>query len=616
MSAPSFQPFLLPDAPAIGAHDRIQRLITAADTAIAFQPFIDVLNHQVHGYEALARPAAQQGFADISQLLQLASSADLRAALELHLCHQAIQAFHQQQLNGRLFLNLSPEALGHADFSVESLLDALRAVGLPFLRVVIELTEQQATDHPERLQANLNRLRTVGILLALDDFAAGYNGMLHWLHRQPDIVKIDRALLSGIDRIPKKYRFVRAVVHLAKESGALIVAEGIEHMNEAQVLAGLGVDFLQGYLFGRPAIDPVRALEPEIIASLTGHCRCTGGQDCQIDQLIQPAPAIQLTERIDEVMTRFLDDPELRALPVLDGALPVGIAWRHDLMNLYATPYGRPLNERRSISRLMDRRPVIVDQSESLTALSRRISERDHRNFHDVFIITRGREYAGIGQLIDLLRLFTQEQIRHAQHLNPLTGLPGNVPIIETLRQWLNEEIDFVLVYADLDYFKAVNDYYGFQRGDRMIGYLNDVLKNHCHPARDFLGHVGGDDFVMLFRSADWQAQCAAILEAFDAGIAQFYDADAQARGGIETTDREGRFRHYPYCSLTLAALPCPAPCPISVEALTEQASHIKKQGKQIHGSVLEIGAISAEHPMPAPRLEPAFAPHADRVTR
>lgn len=582
-----------------GARQRIERLIAQADTAVAFQPFIDVLNHRVHGYEALARPAAAHGFADIGQLLHIASAAELRAPLELHLCVQAIAAFDRLGLQGRLFLNLSPEALGQAEFSVERLLDALRAHGIPFLRVVIELTEQQHTQHPERLQANLDRLRTVGIRLALDDFAAGYNGMLHWLHRQPEIVKIDRALLSGIDHSPKKYRFVRAVVHLAKESGALIVAEGIEHISEAQVLTGLGVDFLQGYLFGRPAIDPVRALEPEIIAALTGHCRCDNERDCQINRLIQDAPAIQLTEQIDQVMARFLADPELRALPVLDGNLPVGIAWRHDLMNLYATPYGRPLNERRSISRLMDRRPVIVDESESLTLLSRRLSERDHRSFHDVFIITKARAYAGIGQLIDLLRLFTQEQVRHAQHLNPLSGLPGNVPITETLHAWLNQSIPFVLVYADLDYFKAINDYYGFQRGDRVLGFLTEILKNHCHPARDFLGHIGGDDFVMLFRSTDWQTQCEAILQAFDQGITQFYDAADQVRGAIETTDRDGRLRRFPYCSITLAALICPAPCPLAVESLTEHASHLKTQGKKANGSVLEIGEIPANDRVP-----------------
>lgn len=586
-----------PDSASIGARARIEQLIRQADTEIAFQPFIDVLNHQIHGFEALARPISEHGFADIGQLLKIASAAEMRAPLESHLCDLAIHAFRQRQLSGRLFINLSPAALGHPDFSVERLLNTLRANQLPFIRVVIELTEQQYSDHPDRLQENLDQLRRVGILLALDDFAAGYNGMLHWLHRQPEIVKIDRALLSGIDRIPKKYRFVRAVVHLAKESGALIVAEGIEQISEAQVLAGLGVDFMQGYLFGRPAIDPVRSLEPELITALTGHCRCWDGQDCQIDQLIQPAVAIQLTERIDEVMLRFLADPELRALPVLDGIFPVGIAWRHDLMNLYATPYGRPLNERRTISRLMDRRPVIVDQSESLTLLSRRLSERDHRNFHDVFIITKGRAYAGIGQLIDLLRLLTQEQVRHAQHLNSLTGLPGNVPITQTLQRWLREEISFVLVYADLDYFKAINDYYGFQRGDRVIAYLSEILKNHCHPARDFLGHVGGDDFVMLFRSPDWQAQCTAVLRAFDDGIAQFYDAEDQIRSAIETTDREGRLRHFPYCTLTLAALQCSAPSPLSVEALTEQASHLKTQGKKAPGSVLQIGD-TINHPL------------------
>ncbi|MGC8697521.1 MAG: GGDEF domain-containing protein, partial [Halothiobacillus sp.] len=270
----------------------------------------------------------------------------------------------------------------------------------------------------------------------------------------------------------------------------------------------------------------------------------------------------------------------------------VGIAWRHDLMNLYASPYGRPLNERRSISRLMDQHPVIVDESESLTLLSRRLSERDHRNFHDVFIITRQRAYAGVGQLIDLLRLYTTEQVRQAQHLNPLSGLPGNVPINEALSSWLETGTAFTLVYADLDYFKAINDYYGYQRGDRVLLLLAQILNDYIHPAHDFLGHVGGDDFVILFQSPDWRGQCAHMIQAFDQKIPTLYDEVDQARGFIETTDREGRPKQYPFCSLTLAALTRPAHYAIHSQTLTEQISLIKSQAKKQPGSVLKAQTL------------------------
>ncbi|MHB1228818.1 MAG: bifunctional diguanylate cyclase/phosphodiesterase [Halothiobacillus sp.] len=583
---------------ALGATQRIDQLIASQTIDIVFQPFIDVMNHSVHGYEALARPPYSAGFAHISDLLIIATAADRRLSLECHLAIKAIERFTALKLTGRLFVNLSPEVLGHPEFVVDTLLDALSEQALPFQRLVIELTEQHITEHPQILQRNLDRLRVRGIILALDDFAAGYNGLLHWLDRQPEIVKIDRAMLSGIDQLPKKYRFVRSVVQLAKESGAHIVAEGVELASEARVLVELGVDFLQGYLFGQPSIEPIQSLAPELIDLLhQGSCSAKT-QQCLIQTLIQPAPSVQITERLDAVMNLFLADSQLRALPVLDGPLPVGIAWRHDLMNLYASPFGRPLNERRSISRLMDRHPVIVDESESLTLLSRRISERDHRNFHDVFIITRQRAYVGIGQLIDLLRLYTTEQVRQAQHLNPLSGLPGNVPINETLESWLENGTGFTLVYADLDYFKAINDFYGYQRGDRVLLLLAQILKDHTHPAQDFLGHVGGDDFVILFQSPDWTAQCAQIIQAFDTQIASLYDETDQTRGFIETTDREGQPRQFPFCSITLAALIRPANYAIHSQTLTERISAIKSQAKKQRGSKLKLQSLVGPDPV------------------
>ncbi|HUX82343.1 MAG TPA: GGDEF domain-containing protein [Halothiobacillus sp.] len=572
---------------------RIERLIARQEIAIAFQPFIDLISHSIHGYEALARPPKSAEFGDISELLVIASAANRRLELECHLAARAIERFVALNLTGRLFVNFSPECLGHPGFSIENLLAHLQTQGLPLTRFVIELTEQQCSIFPHILQTNLDRLRQRGIALALDDFAAGYNGMLHWMDQQPEIVKIDRKMLSDIDKLPKKYRFVRSVVHLAKESGAHVIAEGIENASEAGVLVELGVDFLQGYLFGRPDIAPLRAIAPDVLAHLQQYRQSLMTQQDLIRALIQPAQSIQHTARLDTVMNLFLSNPELRALPVLDGDLPVGIAWRHDLMNLYASPYGRPLNERRSIGRLMDRRPVIVDESESIILLSRRISERDHRNFHDVFIITRGRAYAGVGQLIDLLRLYTTQQVRRAQHLNPLSGLPGNVPISETLESWLTEPREFTLVYVDLDYFKAINDQYGYQRGDRVLMMTSQILKDCTHPACDFLGHVGGDDFVMLYRSPDWRTLCREVITRFDAKIATFYDPDDQERGYIDAIDREGNPRRYPLCSITLAALTLSSEQMTSSQALTERVSAIKARAKKHIGSTLLIESLA-----------------------
>ncbi len=578
-----------------GARARIDQLIAEARTEIHFQPIIDIVGYRIHGYEALARPQPESGFHSIAELLEIALACDCLLSLELHLRQLSIRRFAELGLPGRLFLNHAPQTLGARNYPEQDLFQQLAAAGIEPDRVVLELTEQNAVSNPAELRRVIALHRRQGMHLAHDDFASGYNGLLHWMDCQPDLIKIDRAMVVDIDRTPNKYRFVRTVVHLAKETGTRVVAEGVERESEMQVLAELGVDYLQGYLFGRPSAEPPLSLEGLAFGTLTGEQRALGRQG-HIRHLVQPSQSVQHTEKIDRVIQRFLDHPQLRALPVLDGEAPVGIAWRHDLMNLYASPYGRPLNERRSISRLMDKNPIIVEESESLALLSRRITDQEHRNFHDVFIITRGRSFIGIGYLIDLLRAFTDMQLRQARYLNPLSQLPGNVPIDETLDALIDLGKPFVLVYVDLDYFKTINDHYGFKRGDNVLLMLTEVLKRHVHPGVNFLGHVGGDDFVLMFRSEDWRTVCERIIADFDSRIADFYDPDDRAVGYIDIEDRDGQLRRRPFCSVTLAALNVTGQwvtgSGVDSGSLVERISAIKTEAKKHDGSNLLVADL------------------------
>jgi len=165
----------------------------------------------------------------------------------------------------------------------------------------------------------------------------------------------------------------------------------------------------------------------------------------------------------------------------------------------------------------MDNQPLMVEQSLSLQELSRMVAEGERRHLADGFIITEAGQYLGVGSSQDLIREITELQLQSARYANPLTLLPGNVPINEHIERLLQGGSSFVVCYCDLDNFKPFNDRYGYRKGDDMIQLVAGILREISDPERDFVGHIGGDDFVALFQSEDWEWRCQQTLQRFDA---------------------------------------------------------------------------------------------------
>jgi diguanylate cyclase (GGDEF)-like protein len=139
--------------------------------------------------------------------------------------------------------------------------------------------------------------------------------------------------------------------------------------------------------------------------------------------------------------------------------------------------------------------------------------------------------------------------------LSPLTGLPGNPRIEEELARRVERGEPFALLYADLNAFKAYNDHYGFSRGDRVIITLAEILTDVAAAlgARDaFVGHVGGDDFVLLVEEPLLAAAAEAVCGRLDAVAPTLYDEEDRRRGFVEVADRQGAVRRHPIVSVSI----------------------------------------------------------------
>ncbi len=169
------------------------------------------------------------------------------------------------------------------------------------------------------------------------------------------------------------------------------------------------------------------------------------------------------------------------------------------------------------------------------------------------------RQQDEIGMLASSFNEMVMNLVRireEAKGANPLTGLPGNTTIIAQIDARLRSGQEFAVIYADLDNFKAYNDKYGFSKGDDAILFTRDCFLDTAQRLGDpstFVGHEGGDDFVLITRFENWEEICKGIVAAFDGGVRQFYnDADAK-QGFIDSVDRQGHKVRFPLMSISLA---------------------------------------------------------------
>lgn len=150
------------------------------------------------------------------------------------------------------------------------------------------------------------------------------------------------------------------------------------------------------------------------------------------------------------------------------------------------------------------------------------------------------------------------EATRREREANPLTGLPGNRAIEREIQSRLSGGEDFALMYVDVDRFKSFNDHYGYARGDRAISYTAGVLVGCAQkygPAGVFVGHVGGDDFVVATSSDGSEELARRIIEEFDGGVGALHDPEDAQRGYLEIENRAGVRERFPLIALTVALI-------------------------------------------------------------
>jgi EAL domain-containing protein (putative c-di-GMP-specific phosphodiesterase class I)/GGDEF domain-containing protein len=574
----------------------LEEIIVKRRLSALFQPIVDMGNGECLGYEGLIRGPAESLLHLPVHLFDTAEQEDLSLEVEMLSRQIVLETFAKLDLPGKLFLNVSPETLTHPSFKNGQTLAYLNKLGVDPQRVIIEITENQPTFDFEAMRGALLHYRAMGFQIAIDDLGEGFSSLRLWSELRPEFIKIDKHFVSGADTDPIKLQFLKSIQSIAESCGTRVIAEGVETAAELRVVKNIGIALGQGYFIGRPsptpppqASDESRRIIHAANIAVSRQAELPQRSHIKAFKLMNYVEPVQPDTLIDKIFDRFNADSTLHIIPLVHHTKPLGLINRYHFIDRYAKPFQRELHGKKPCGEIITGAPLLVEKNMPIEELSHFLSETDSRHFADGFIITEGGRYIGVASGQDLLRELTQMQLEAARYANPLTLLPGNVPINDHIERLLQSDTAFVACYCDLDYFKPFNDTYSYREGDEMIRLCGHILNWACDPKHDFIGHIGGDDFILLMQSRDWKTRCEQALRQFQQAAGLLFEPAHLEAGGYSSEGRDGVMKFHPLTSLSIGAIQVTPGKFASHHQVSAAMCDAKKMAKKISGNSLFV---------------------------
>jgi diguanylate cyclase (GGDEF)-like protein len=555
----------------------------------AYQPIVNVHTGEAYGFEALLRGHQTLGFSAIPMLFASMADIDVAVDAEMLLLDKAIGDFmaFAGDASARLFFNSNNRVLNAHLEHRPHMRDILERYGLPTARFCLELSEAEALN-VSRSQQFFSGWKDRP-LIALDDFGTGYSGLRLLAESRPDIIKIDRFFVAGVDRSQEKRLFLEQIVGLAHSIGLSVVAEGIETELEFQICREIGCDYVQGFFIARPTGDrSLHHTHYEIVQNLNHRNRRDRSETRnELRAELDTVAPLSVESPMIAILEAFRDDKTRSFFPVVNGrGEPVGIVHEEHLKALIYSQFGRDLlTSRVRPHHVTDYLTpcLIFEISTEIDRVLAAIAQRP--NDHAVLVVENGT-YIGLLDTRGIIRTMHERMLTMARDQNPLTKLPGNIMVANYMVDALeSDERPQAFVHFDFDYFKPFNDRFGFRQGDRAITMFADLMRSRLAGAGVFLGHIGGDDFFLGVHGTAMTPvveSLPAFIAQFASDMASFYDAETRRAGMTEATDRSGLVQLVPLLSVSCGcAILRESSGRVHLDALSAQLADLKKKAKQ-----------------------------------
>jgi diguanylate cyclase (GGDEF)-like protein len=567
--------------------DELRKVISSNNLRTVFQPIISLQTGEVIGYEALTRGPKDSKYINPEILFEEAKTNELLWDLEILCRSNAIKTFSSHNSEKLLFVNVDPAVLNDEHFIKGFTKEVLIEHKINPLSLIFEITEKTSIDNYKNFNKVINYYKSQGYKIAIDDVGTGYSGLSTIAKTRPNYIKMDMSLITNVTRDNFKKAIIKSFVEFSNSTNTKIIAEGIEDINDLYTLIEIGVHYGQGYLINRPNENLLET--PDIIkkrivdknVSLLKH-RFSPSSNVDIGEVArQDNPVLESTtcSEIDKIFKRNLS---IRGIPIVDrNSSVLGIVMNSDFFSKVGTQYGWSIYMKRPVRLIMDSNPLIIDYYTPLDMVSKIVISREEDKLYDYIIVEKDNEYYGVVPVITLLEKTMEFELNVSKYSNPLTGLPGNVVIENSISKLILEKKKFSLLYFDINDFKAFNDTYGFENGDRILSFTASIIqKNTCLYKDSFLGHIGGDDFVAIISGHDADSLCENIINEFDSNISNFYNEDDRQKGYIQSFNRNNNEENYPIMSISIAVIMDKNKSYSSIYELTEEAAKIKRKCK------------------------------------
>lgn len=472
---------------------------------------------------------------------------------------EAAKEFIKPPFLKKLFMNVYSETIENKKFNQELLRFFMKEYHIAPQNILFKVADKVMVQETNGATTSISQYYNHNIRFLIGEMQDDFS-QLEAIHpTDAHFIKIDMQLIRDIDRYDLKGLLVKSLVEYAKTTGLALIAEGIETEEEFEAVLNLGVQYGQGYYIQKPyeTIQPIRHQLKEKIQILnrinvqkaSNHVLYT-----PIKELVSSTQVIPPSTTVLKAYELINDQPYQTGLVVVDNGKPIGVVSKETLAFRLSGRYGFNLYQDKPITKVMKREFLAVDVNMPVNLVGEMAMDRPADAIYDFIVVTKAEKYYGIVTIKTMLRKTIDLKVRSAKQENPLTGLPGNGIIAEKITQLIESDKEYSVSYLDIDHFKSFNDNYGFESGDAIIKLLAATITKHL-PDNAFIGHIGGDDLVVIFDRHIPDNYFQPIIDIFEQKAHAFYNLEDRERGYVVAQNRLGVTDEYPLLSLTAVTL-------------------------------------------------------------
>jgi len=558
-----------------------------------FQPIVSLLDGKTYGYEALSRICKKEFEMNIEEMFQTAFKCNKSWELETLCRGKALEHSIYMERGKKLFLNVNCNIIYDNSFREGFTKAYLQKFGLNSNDIIFEITERVSILDTHAFTSAVDHYQKQNYGIAIDDVGAGYSGLNLIANARPDLIKLDMNMIRDVHKDETKQMLIKALSEFGKNAGILVIAEGIETEAELDTLIGLGVGYGQGFFIGCP--DPDFKDISKEKADLIKSCQAKSYIRKNKTSLYPMAGYLSRSghtffphEKALKIYETLQNDPSVTEFTVTENGAAIGFMTRTSLIEKFGGRYGFSLNSKKSIQQLTSKNFLSVNYDMPANQVSKLAMQRHYDQLYNPIVVEKEGNYWGIVTIKDLLEACTKVEVDTAMHSNPLTGLPGNLIIDQEILFRVLNDAPYCIIYFDIDNFKSYNDAYSFQSGDMMLMLLADILRKSAVKS-EFVGHIGGDDFIVICDYHEAEEYCENVIGHFSKRVLSLYHKDDMDRGYIVSKNRRGSTEEFPIAGLSVAGISNRIKNYKDMKAFSADIAELKKKCKRQAGSYYEI---------------------------